>query len=259
MEHVVGLEGVRTLVVGASSGLGRSVARLAVASGARVVAAARRQDRLDELVSEAGGGVGVATDITDPSQCEALVARCVEEFDAIDLVVNVTGVSVLRSIGETSREDWDKVIATNVVGCNDLIRAAVDHLSPNGIVAAVSSEAVTRPRAGMGAYTASKAALEASLAAWRHERAPIRFACIAIGATMPTEVSNEFDPDLLVTMLDDWIGSGMMQTAAMDTDDLAFGLLGVLASVLPVPGVNIEHLTLRSPTPVVGSTAATAT
>ena len=89
-----------------------------------------------------------------------------------------------------------------------------------------------------------------------HERAPIRFACIAIGATMPTEVSNEFDPDLLVRMLYDWIGAGMMQTEAMDTDDLAFGLLGVLAAVLPVPGVNIEHLTLRSPTPVVGSTAA---
>jgi NADP-dependent 3-hydroxy acid dehydrogenase YdfG len=259
MEHVAGLAGVRTLVVGASSGLGRSVARLAVASGARVVAAARRQDLLDELVSEAGGGVALATDITDLAQCQALVAKCVDEFDAIDLVVNVTGVSVLRSIAETSREDWTKVIDTNVVGCNSLIRAAVDHLSSNGIVAAVSSEAVTRPRAGMGAYTASKAALEASLAAWRHERAPIRFSCIAIGATMPTEISNEFDPELLETMLDDWIGTGMMQTAAMPTDDVAFALLGVLASVLRVPDVNIEHLTLRSPTPVVGSMAAKAT
>jgi NAD(P)-dependent dehydrogenase (short-subunit alcohol dehydrogenase family) len=221
------------------------------------VAAARRQDVLEGLVQEAGGGVAVVTDITDPSQCQDLVARCVEEFGAIDLVVNVTGISILRGIHDTSREDWTKIISTNVVGCNELIRAAVSSLSPNAIVAALSSEAVTRPRAGMGAYTASKAALEASLAAWRHELAPIRFACIAIGSTMPTEISNDFDPDLLQVMLQDWIGTGMMQTAIMPTDDLAYALLGVLCAVLPVPDVNIEHLTLRSPSAVVGSMAAT--
>lgn len=257
--HVAGLRDARMLVVGASSGIGRAVAATAIASGARVVAAARREAMLEELVAEAGGGVGVPTDITDPPQCGALAERCAAELGSIDVVVNATGISSLQRISETTADVWANVLMTNVVAGNELIRALLPHLSPDAIVAMLSSEAVTRPRAGLGAYTASKAALESSLAAWRHEHPPFRFSCVAVGATMPTEVSNDFDPGLLDEMLHDWIGTGMMQTAVMPTEDLARSLLGILASVLPFPGVGVEHVTLRSPSAVVGSHAATVT
>mgnify|MGYP002336473204 CR=1 FL=1 len=107
------------------------------------------------------------------------------------------------------------------------------------------------------AYGASKAALEQVLAAWRHEHAPKRFSCVAIGATMPTEVSNGFDPDLLSVLLEDWMATGSLQLETMVTDDLAYALLGVFAAALPVPGVNLEHLTVRTPTADLGSWAAT--
>jgi NAD(P)-dependent dehydrogenase (short-subunit alcohol dehydrogenase family) len=251
-----GLRGTRVLVVGASSGVGRATAVGAVRAGADVVLSARREAALHAAVAEAGGGTAIPADITDPEQCATLAGRCADQLGGLDVVINATGITLLRPIADTSATDWAEVLTTNVVGCHQLIGAVVGCLSANAIVATLSSEAVTRPRAGLGAYTASKAALEASLAAWRHEHAPVRFACVAIGATMPTEVSNDFDRDLLDVMLSDWLGTGMMQTGVMPTDDLAAALLGLVAAVLPFPDVNLEHVLLRSPAAVVGSQAA---
>lgn len=256
MTPVAGLDGRRVLVVGASAGVGRSVARQAVDAGARVVATARRQDRLDELVAEAGGGIAVAADITDPLGCAELARRCEAELGCLDLVVNATGISLLRPVADTTPDEWARLLTTNVTGCNELIRAALPLLGADGMVVTLSSEAVTRPRSGVGAYAASKAALEATIAAWRHECAPTRFACVAIGATMPTEVADGFEPELLGQVLEDWMVTGTMQTETMATDDVAAALLGMLAAVLPVAGVNIDHVVLRSPAPIVGSWAA---
>lgn len=258
LDVVAGLKGVRVVIVGASAGVGRSLAQQAVTAGAEVVAAARRTEALDALIAEAGGGVAVTADVTDPEQCAQLAERCREELGEVDLLVNATGVSVLRPIAEMTADEWSHLFTTNVVGSNNLIAAMVGTLSERAIVAALSSDAARlSPRSGLGAYGASKAALEQVLAAWRNEHAPTRFSCVAIGPTMPTEVSNNFDPDLLNTLLEDWMATGTLQLETMVTDDLAFALLGVFAAALPVPGVNLEHLTVRTPSAVLGSWAAT--
>jgi NAD(P)-dependent dehydrogenase (short-subunit alcohol dehydrogenase family) len=251
------LSGVKVLVVGASSGVGRAIAERVMAEGAQAVLAARRKDALDQLIDEAGRGLAVATDVTDVEQCRALAAAAADHLGRIDLVVVATGISTLRRITETDAGDWRSILGTNLIGCNQVIAAAVPHLSPTGLVAVLSSEDVTRVRDGLGAYAASKAALESSLASWRCECAPLRFCCVSIGATMPTEVSDAFDGELLGEMLDRWIRSGHIQNEAMATDELADSLVGILAAVLPRPGIGVEHLLLRSPSGVLGDPNAT--
>jgi NAD(P)-dependent dehydrogenase (short-subunit alcohol dehydrogenase family) len=121
----------------------------------------------------------------------------------------------------------------------------------------VSSETVGQPRTALGAYNASKAALEETLKIWRAEEPEVRFSCVAVGATFPTEFGSEFDPELLVASLDDWTRRGLMQEQFMPTDELAAVLVGTLASALRWPSIGIEHISLRSASPVVGTAVPT--
>jgi NAD(P)-dependent dehydrogenase (short-subunit alcohol dehydrogenase family) len=105
----------------------------------------------------------------------------------------------------------------------------------------------------LGAYNASKAALEESLKIWRAEEPRVRFSCVAVGATVPTEFGSEFDPELLVASLDDWTRRGLMHEQFMPTDELAAVLVGTLAAALQWPSIGIDHISLRSASPVVGT------
>src|SRR5438094_10301617 len=87
------LQGARVLVVGASSGIGREVARQLGTNGARVVLAARRADKLAEAIAEVGpGATSVVCDVRDPEQCDAVVTAAVEQLGGLDVVVYATAV-----------------------------------------------------------------------------------------------------------------------------------------------------------------------
>jgi len=247
------LEGKRVLVVGASSGIGRAFGVHAVRAGAAVVLAARRKDKLEEAAEEAGGAHVACGDVSDAGDCERIVSDAVAAVGGLDLLFYSVGYSPLRHFAETTVADWRAVLDANVVGAHQVIRAAVPHVAPGAIVAAVSSEAVGQPRSATGAYNASKAALEASLRSWRVEHPRIRFSCVAVGATVPTEFGSDFDPELLAASLDDWRLRGLVQEDYMVTDELAEVLVGMFAAALRHPGIGVEHLTLRSPSPVLGT------
>lgn len=244
---------VRAVVVGASSGIGRAVAASLIEAGAEVVVTARRREPLEELVAEAGSGTVVTADLTDAGQCADLMAAAVEALGAIDLVVVATGVSLLRRIAETEDEDWETLFRTNVIGVHTLLRAVTPVLADAGLVAVLSSEDSAQVRDGLGAYAASKAALDTVLAAWRNEWAPRRLTRVVVGATSPTEMSDSFDADLLTEMLDSWIRAGRMQNALMAPEELGDALVGCLLSVLRNPGVGLDTIELRSPSGVLGS------
>jgi len=120
-------------------------------------------------------------------------------------------------------------------------------LAPGGIVGVMSSETVGQARSGLGAYSASKAALEESLRCWRTEHPNIRFSCVAVGSTVPTEFGSSFDLPLLGDLMDDWALHGLAQAEFMDTDEVGDFLVRMYAAALPYAQVNIEHLLLRSP------------
>lgn len=110
------LTGKTALVTGASSGLGRHFARVLAGAGARVAAAARRKEALDELVQEirgAGGQAdGLVMDVTDI----ASIAAALDQAGAIDVLVNNAGVTKTRAVLDQSPADFDLIMGTNVRG-----------------------------------------------------------------------------------------------------------------------------------------------
>lgn len=248
------LAGARVLVVGASAGIGRAASIAAVRAGARVVMTARRADALAALVDEAGDGSAVAGDVCAAGGPAAIVADAVAELGQIDLVLYTVGFADLRRLVDTPPETWHKTLDANVVGFNELARAVLPHMAPGGIVAVLSSETAGAPRLGLVPYAASKAALEASLRGWRAEQHAVRFTCVIVGATQPSEFGAAFEMPELERAIASWVQNGLMQEAFMHTDDVARVLVGTLGTLLAAPGVGLEELVLRSPSPVAGPT-----
>ncbi len=244
------LEGRRVLVVGASAGIGRAFAATCIRQGASVVATARRGDRLDELLSDAGGGSAVVADVTSAEDCERIVAEASASVGPLDLVLYAAGTATLRYVADMDAADWQRILGTNLLGLQQITRALVaGHLAPGAVVGALSSEIVGQPRHGMVGYAVSKSALEEALRGWRLERPEVRFCTITVGATQPTEFGDAFDADVLLPILDEWIRHGQLPSTFMDTDDLASLLADLLGSMLDHPGIGIEHLLVRSPAP----------
>jgi NAD(P)-dependent dehydrogenase (short-subunit alcohol dehydrogenase family) len=237
----------RILVVGASAGIGRAFGVRAAKAGARVALAARRAERLAEAADEAGGAATIVTDLRDAEACARLAGEAAEAVGPIDLVFVSAGASALALLDDADADAWAVALDTNVIGINLVLRSLRPVLAPDGIVAVCSSESVGRPRPGLVPYAASKAALEESMRGWRVEHPQLRFSCVTVGATVPTEFGSSWDPELLGRMMQLWAERGVADAGLMDTDDVAEVLVGTFAVALAHPGVGVEHLTVRSP------------
>ena len=143
-------EGKVVIVTGASSGIGRSTARLFAMEGAKVVAAARRLKRLEDLrdkvAAENAPGVilPVKTDVRDPAQIEAMFDTCLKEFGHLDILVNNAGVlDGQLPIHETTPEVYDMIYETNqravFLCCQRAIRIFLEQGTPANIVNVASA------------------------------------------------------------------------------------------------------------------------
>ena len=115
------LDGDVAIVTGASSGLGVRFARVLHAVGARVVVAARRKERRDELVEELPGAVAIAADLSVADDRERLVAETVERFGGVQLLVNNAGIGAKVAIEDEDLDRFRSAIEINLT--------AVWHLS----------------------------------------------------------------------------------------------------------------------------------
>jgi NAD(P)-dependent dehydrogenase (short-subunit alcohol dehydrogenase family) len=253
MTTAKGLAGARVLVTGASAGVGRALAIGAVRQGARVMLAARRQKELDSAVAEAGGGTAVAVDLTEAGGAERLGSAVADVLGGLDVVVSCVGIAPLRMMIDTSDEHWEQVLATNLVSAHRLLRTCVPLLGRSGAFIALSSDSVPNPRSGLGAYAVTKAGLERMITSWRLEHPWLRFTTVTLGDTFPTDFGNGFDSDNLMQHLDEWAARGLARQQFMSPDDVAGTLLSVAASLTDRPGIGIDQLTLRSPSPVTAS------
>jgi NAD(P)-dependent dehydrogenase (short-subunit alcohol dehydrogenase family) len=122
------IAGKVAVVTGGGRGLGRAMAGALARHGASVAVAARSEAELDSVVTEveAAGGkaLAVPTDVTDERQVEDLVARTVERFGRIDVLVNNSGIVATTPLVEQSADEWDRVVATNLRGTFLACRAA---------------------------------------------------------------------------------------------------------------------------------------
>jgi len=148
-------------VTGASSGFGAAVARRFAADGARVIAAARRTDRLQDLKDEFGAQIlPMQLDVRDRARVAAQVAGLPEEFKAIDLLVNNAGLALgLNPAQDADLDDWDQMIDTNCKGLVYCTRAVLPGMVARGRghVINLGSVAGSYPYPGGNVYGGTKA------------------------------------------------------------------------------------------------------
>jgi short-subunit dehydrogenase len=152
---------VKVFVTGASSGIGAAAARALAAAGHTVGICARREDRLREVAADAGGPMWVA-DLADLDSLDALAARVDDEMGGVDVLVNNAGVPKRRRVRAMTATDLEEVMAMNYHSPVRLALAFLPRMLERGSgeIVNVSSMGVHSAAFGVGAYSASKAALE---------------------------------------------------------------------------------------------------
>lgn len=145
--------------VGDRGQVGFAVARHLSAAGARVCITDFREE-VDELARDLGA-LGVRADLTNEDDVARLVATALEHFGRVDLVVNLAGgLSVIKPLAETSREEWEREVKRNAETAFLVSRAALPALRiTHGAIVNFASPAGERAQANLGAYSAAKAAV----------------------------------------------------------------------------------------------------
>ncbi|MFD9792730.1 SDR family NAD(P)-dependent oxidoreductase [Streptomyces sp. NPDC059070] len=147
------------IVTGGGTGIGAATARLLSAAGHAVVVSGRRPEPL-ERVAEETGALAHPADIGDPAAVQELVDAAVTAYGRIDGLVLNAGTGRSGAVGDTSPEDWELVMRTNLTGPFLLLRSALPHLlKARGAVVAVASVSALLSGVGNAAYATSKAAL----------------------------------------------------------------------------------------------------
>jgi NAD(P)-dependent dehydrogenase (short-subunit alcohol dehydrogenase family) len=167
------LKGKVAVVTGASSGIGEATARELASRGASVVLASRAMEKLEALRREisASGGLALAveTDVSDRGSVEAMVGRTVGEFGSLDVLVNNAGLGLSGKVPEVRAEDVRHVFEVNVIGPLNCMQSALPRMGRGGRMINVSSVVGKRAIPKVGAYCASKSALNALSDALRVE------------------------------------------------------------------------------------------
>ena len=229
---------MKVVVVGASSGLGRSIGVGLGHQGERVALLARRRDRLDDAAREAGAGaLAIECDVTDEKSCRRAIEEAADGLGGMDGLVYAPAVGPLQPIADVSAETWRHVLDTNVIGASLVTAAALPYLTESrGSAAYLSSVggSQTPPWPGLGAYTVSKAALERLIEAWRVEHPAVGFCRVVIGDTAggagpnTTEFANEWDSDLAAELMPRWLDRGLMVGSLLDVDEVVRVVSAVL-------------------------------
>jgi short-subunit dehydrogenase len=167
----VDVDGSVMVITGASSGIGQATARAAAARGAHVVLGARREDRLRELAAELTGAVTRRTDVTVRADLDALVQAALDAHGRVDVLVNNAGQGLHVPLEKVAAEDLRAIVELNVVAALGAMQAVLPPMraAGRGAIVNVSSGTTRMVLPGVGAYAASKAALNMLSAVARAE------------------------------------------------------------------------------------------
>jgi NAD(P)-dependent dehydrogenase (short-subunit alcohol dehydrogenase family) len=201
------LTGRVAIVTGGTRGIGRAIAEAFAACGAKVVVASRKPDACEEtakaLVSGGAEAYGVATHLGDMAAVEHLVARTVDHFGGIDIVVNNAATALTMPIADITQAAWDKSYSVNLQGPVFLSKFALPYLRESAhaaILNVISVGALTwSPSTAM--YSGAKAAMLAFTRNMAAEWAPlgIRVNALAPG-TVDTDMIRNNTPESIARM-----------------------------------------------------------
>jgi NAD(P)-dependent dehydrogenase (short-subunit alcohol dehydrogenase family) len=242
---------VRTVVVGASSGLGRCIAKGLAERGGQVAVLARRYDRLIEAAKESGPGtLAIACDVTDEGSVHSAVEEAATGLGGIDALVYTVGVGPLGRLADIDAATWRQTLDSNVVGAALVTSAAIPHLvESKGVAAYLSSvsASMTPPWPGLGAYIVSKAALDKLVEAWRAEHPELGFTRVIVGecaggeGDAMTGFANHWDPELAAEFGPVWLDRNYFNGHLLDVETLIHVLDSVLrvGATASVPSVTV--------------------
>lgn len=223
-------KGMKTVVVGASSGLGRCIATGLGQRGADVALLARRADWLAEAAQEAGPkSFPVACDVTDAAACRSAIEQAASRLGGIDALVYASGIGTLRRVADLDAETWRRAFATNVIGAALVTAAALPFLvKSRGAAAYLSSvsASLTPPWPGLAAYTVSKAALDKLVEAYRAEHPTVGFTRVIVGdcaggeGPAMTGFAAGWDSKLAAELAPVWIARNYMVGTLVDVADV---------------------------------------
>lgn len=186
------------MITGASSGIGEAAAKELSSKGAKLVLAARREERLKKLQKEieqrGGKAIYQVTDVTSYDQMEELAAKALEEYGKIDVLINNAGVMLHSFLYKKKIDEWNRMIDTNIKGVLYGIAAVLPVMRERkeGHIINISSVAGHVVGAGSAVYAATKFAVRAISEGLRKEESlsnNIRVTIISPGA-VNTELTN---------------------------------------------------------------------
>jgi NAD(P)-dependent dehydrogenase (short-subunit alcohol dehydrogenase family) len=163
------------LITGASAGFGRAIAEAALAAGDTVVATARRPEALADLVAaHPDRAVASALDVTDSARVAAVVAEVILWYGRVDVLVNNAGRGLVGAVEETTERELRDLMELHFFGPAALTRAVLPHMrrQGSGAIVQMSSQGGRLSFPGVGAYSATKFALEGFSEALAAEVAP---------------------------------------------------------------------------------------
>jgi NAD(P)-dependent dehydrogenase (short-subunit alcohol dehydrogenase family) len=250
---------MRTVVVGASSGLGRCIGIGLARRGAHVALLARRRDKLDDAAKEAGGDtLAIACDVTDEPSCRAAIAEASAGLGGIDALVYAPAIGVLARLADTDADMWRRTFDTNVTGAAIVTRAAIGDLTASAGTAAYLSSvsaSLTAPWPGLGAYLVSKAALDKLVDAWRSEHPDVAFSRIVVGDCAGgegdglTQFANAWNTDLAAELGQEWVARNLLAGSLIDIDHLVGVVDAVLrgGASLSIPSITVTPRPVAQP------------
>lgn len=229
------------IITGASSGIGEATAQLLAEEGARVVLAARREERLNELRDEieADGGTAlvVPTDVTDRAAVGHLVDTAYDTYGQVDVLVNNAGIMPLSMMAKTHEEEWEQMVDVNIKGVLHGIGAVLPIMKEqgHGHVVNISSVAGRRVFPGGAVYCGTKFFVTALSEGMRNELSKqhnIRVTSIEPGA-VATELTHTItDEDIL----ESFEGMEMEPLASIDIAE------SILYAISAPNRVNVEEV-----------------
>ena len=186
------------VITGASSGIGYSTAKALAKKGAKIVAGARRKNRLETLqkeITDAGGEIIICeTDVTKKSDCDNLVKQAIDKYGTVDVLINNAGLMPLSFVKSLKIDEWDRMIDVNIKGVLYCTAAVVPTMieKKSGHIVNISSVAGRVVFPAGSVYCATKHAVTAFSEGLRQElsvRKNIRITSIEPGVVQ-TELTN---------------------------------------------------------------------
>ena len=160
------LQGMKAVITGGDSGIGRAVAVAYAREGADIlIAYLSENDDADEvkaLIEEEGRkAVLVAGDLQNPDHCRSVIKRAVEELGGIDILVNnAAHQATFKDIGDISDEEWEMTFKVNIHAMFYLTKAAVPHMKPGSAIVNTASVNSDMPNPILLAYATTKGAIQ---------------------------------------------------------------------------------------------------